>query len=100
MALQYHPDKQRGEKDKARHLFGGLVESKASATEKFRKVVEAYEALRIHSFAAVTSRKAIAGHVAEIPAMAALLGPLFLGLVPCPRTEGGRQRRWRIVVVE
>ena len=36
----------------------------ASATEKFRKVVEAYEA--------------IAGHVAEIPAVAALLGPHYV----------------------
>ncbi|CAK9091087.1 unnamed protein product [Durusdinium trenchii] len=60
LALLYHPDKQRNEKDKA------------SATEKFRKVVEAYEA--------------IAGHVAEIPAVAA--------------TEGVRKRRWRIVIVE
>lgn len=61
LALQYHPDKQRNEKDKA------------SATEKFRKVVEAYEA--------------IAGHVAEIPAVAA-------------SEDNVRKRRWRIVIVD
>ncbi|CAE7825821.1 Chaperone protein DnaJ [Symbiodinium microadriaticum] len=61
LALQFHPDKHRGDKDKA------------AATEKFRKVVAAYEA--------------IAGHVAEIPAVAAT-------------TDGGQKRRWRIVIVE
>ena len=58
LALQWHPDKQRREKERA------------SATERFRKLVEAYEA--------------IAGHVAEIPALPAL----------------GATRRWRLVVVE
>mmetsp|Transcript_16975 Transcript_16975/g.30700 ORF Transcript_16975/g.30700 Transcript_16975/m.30700 type:complete len:219 (+) Transcript_16975:120-776(+) len=61
LALAHHPDKHSGEKEKA------------AATEKFRKLVEAFET--------------ISGHAAEVPAMAAA-------------TEGTKKRRWHLVVVE
>eukprot|EP00929_Paragymnodinium_shiwhaense_P091676 TRINITY_DN51580_c0_g1_i1.p1 TRINITY_DN51580_c0_g1~~TRINITY_DN51580_c0_g1_i1.p1 ORF type:complete len:219 (+),score=57.26 TRINITY_DN51580_c0_g1_i1:64-720(+) len=60
LALKYHPDKHQGEKEKQK------------AGEKFKRVVEAYEA--------------VSGHQAEIPALSASVA-------------SSKKRRWRIVVV-
>mmetsp|Transcript_51740 Transcript_51740/g.123140 ORF Transcript_51740/g.123140 Transcript_51740/m.123140 type:complete len:221 (-) Transcript_51740:92-754(-) len=61
LALAHHPDKHTGEKEKA------------AATEKFRRLVEAFEA--------------ISGHAAEVPALSAT-------------TEATKKRKWHVVVVE
>mmetsp|Transcript_61834 Transcript_61834/g.186565 ORF Transcript_61834/g.186565 Transcript_61834/m.186565 type:complete len:238 (-) Transcript_61834:6-719(-) len=61
LALLHHPDKHHGAKQKAR------------ATEAFRRVAAAYEA--------------VCGHAAEVPALAAA-------------SDASRTRRWRLVVVD
>eukprot|EP00927_Polykrikos_kofoidii_P055906 TRINITY_DN50090_c0_g1_i1.p1 TRINITY_DN50090_c0_g1~~TRINITY_DN50090_c0_g1_i1.p1 ORF type:complete len:220 (+),score=45.83 TRINITY_DN50090_c0_g1_i1:220-879(+) len=62
LALLHHPDKHQGNKAKDR------------ASERFKRVAEAYEA--------------VSGHQAEIPALAAAEGDAL------------KRRRWRLVIVE
>eukprot|EP00928_Gymnodinium_smaydae_P042001 TRINITY_DN28359_c0_g1_i1.p1 TRINITY_DN28359_c0_g1~~TRINITY_DN28359_c0_g1_i1.p1 ORF type:complete len:227 (-),score=56.11 TRINITY_DN28359_c0_g1_i1:48-728(-) len=63
LALKHHPDKHQGEAEKAQ------------ASDRFKRIAEAFEA--------------IAGHAAEVPALPA-----------ADTAPGVKRKRWRLVVVE